>query len=100
MVKNFHETIKDLEERLDESLDSLYSYNIKYRSSQDKIDKLNRIIFTTKAQLLELVYSLNDMLTKLDLSDHKINMGDLKKLDNVEALILINNILRLIKAKI
>ena len=45
MSKNFTETIKELEEKLGESLDSLYSFNLKYRTSQDKIDKLYKIIF-------------------------------------------------------
>ncbi|MFX1392445.1 MAG: hypothetical protein ACFFAH_02620 [Promethearchaeota archaeon] len=100
MPKNFHQIIKELEEKLGESLDSLYSFNLKYRTSQDKIDKLNKIIFSTKVQLLELVYSLNELLTTLDLSIHKIKLDDVKKLDNVELLYLINNALRIINTNI
>ncbi len=98
MSKNFTETIKELEEKLGESLDSLYSFNLKYRTSQDKIDKLYKIIFSAKTQLLELVHALNDLLTKLGLSVHKINFDDVKKLDIVEILYLINNAFRLINA--
>ena len=98
MSKNFNETIKELEEKLGESLDSLYSFNLKYRTSQDKIDKLNKIIFSAKAQLLELVYGLNELLTKIGLSVHKINLDDIKKLDIVEILYLINNAFRIINA--
>ena len=98
MSKNFNETIKELKEKLSESQDSLYSYNLKYRTSQDKIDKLNKLIFSAKSQLLELVYILNELLTKIDLSVHKINLDDVKKLDIVETLYLINNAFRLIHA--
>jgi len=98
MSKNFNETIKELKEKLSESQDSLYSYNLKYRTSQDKIDKLNKIIFSAKSQILELVYILNELLTKIDLSVHKINLDDVKKLDIVETLYLINNAFRLIHA--
>jgi len=100
MSKNFHETIKELEEKLGQSLDSLYSFNLKYRTSQDKIDKLNKIVFSIKAQLLELVYAVNELLTKLNLSFHKIKLEDVKMLDNVELLYLINNALRFINTNI
>ena len=96
MSKNFNETIKELEEKLGESLDSLYSFNQKFRNSQDKIDKLNKIMYSAKVQLLELVYALNELLTKIGLSVHKINLDDVKKLDIVEILYLINNAFRLI----
>ena len=96
MSKNINETIEELKQKLDESLDSLYSFNLKYRTSQDKIDKLNKIIYSAKVQLLELVYALNELLTNMGLSVHKINLEDVKKLDIVEILYLINNAFRLL----
>ena len=99
ITKNFHDTIKELEEKLDGSLDSLIDVNVKHRTAQDTIDQLNQKIFETKAQILELVYSLNDLLPNLDLSAHKIDMYDLKKLTNGEALRLVNTIMRYIKEK-
>jgi len=98
-VKGFHETIKDLEEELNESLDSLVNSNVKYRSAQDKIDQLHNKIFETKVQILELVYSLNDLLPHFDLSRHKFDIDDLKKLNNAEALRLVNNIIHLLTSK-
>ena len=100
--KNFHDTIKELEEKLDDSQDSLVDTNVRYRGAQDRIDQLNQKIFESKAQILELVYTLNDLLSNpnIDLSMHKIEMFDLKKLTNAEALRLINTITRYIKEKI
>lgn len=100
VTKNFQDTIKELEEKLDHSLDSIVDTNVKYRSAQDRIDKLNQKIFETKANVLELVYSLNEILERLDLSRHKVDMFDLKKINNGEALRLINTIVRYIKEKI
>ncbi len=100
VTRNFHDTIKELEEKLDHSLDSIVDTNVKYRSAQDRIDKLNQKIFETKVNILELVYSLNEILERLDLSRHKVDMFDLKKLNNGEALRLINTIMRYAKEKI
>ena len=99
ITKNFHDTIKELEDKLDDSLDSLVDTNVRYRTAQDRIDLLYQKIFESKAQILELVYSLNDILPKFDLSEHKIDMFDLKKLTNGEALRLVNSIMRYIKEK-
>ena len=98
-AKSFNETIKELEEELNESLDSLVDSNVKYRSAQDKIDQLNNKIFETKVQILELVYSLNDLLPNFDLSRHKFVIEDLKKLNNAEALRLVNNLIHLLTSK-
>lgn len=102
VTKNFHDTIKELEEKLDDSLDSLVDTNVRYRTAHDRIDQLSQKIFETKAQILELVYSLNELLDKsnLDLSAHKIDMFDLKKMTNDEALRLINTIMRYINEKL
>ena len=104
-TKNFHETIKELEKKLGESVESLVDTNVKYRSAQDKIDHLGLSIFETKVQILELTYLMNDLLTKLeglaklDSKLYIINVDDLKKLNNVEALRLINNAMRFLNTK-
>jgi len=98
-TRNFHETIKELEKKLGESIDSLINTNLKYRSAQDKIDHLSLNIFETKVQLLELTYLINDLLTKLDAKLYAINVDDLKKLNNIEALRLINNAMRFLNTK-
>ena len=98
-TRNFHETIKELEKKLGESIDSLIDSNLKYRSAQDKIDHLSLNIFETKVQLLELTYLINDLLTKLDAKLYAINVDDLKKLNNIEALRLINNAMRFLNTK-
>ena len=98
-AKNFHDTIKELEEKLDDSLDTIVDTNTKYRKAQDKIDHLNQRILDTKIQILDLCYSLNDLLPNCDLSRHKFNIDDLKKLNNAEALRLVNNLIHLLTSK-
>ena len=47
-VKNFSDTIKDLEEQLNNTADTIVSVNTKYRAAHDKIDKLNLILTEEK----------------------------------------------------
>jgi uncharacterized protein YaaN involved in tellurite resistance len=100
MSRDLYERIKKLEEKLSESQDSMSSYNVKYRELQDKIDKINRKIFNTKGKLREVILTINEMLKKLDLEIHQINMGDLKKLDNKKVITLIHSAIRLINFRL
>ncbi|MFX0186099.1 MAG: hypothetical protein ACFE8A_00030 [Candidatus Hodarchaeota archaeon] len=100
MSRELYERIKTLEKQLNESHDSMSSYNVKYRELQDKIDKLNRKIFDAKGKLREVILTINEMLKKLDLEIHQINLGDLKKLDNKKVITLIHSALRLINFRL
>ena len=100
MSRDLYERIKTLEKQLSESHDSMSSYNTKYRELQDKIDKLNRKISNSKGKLREVILTINEMLKKLDLEVHQINMGDLKKLDNKKVITLIHSAIRLINFRL
>ncbi|MFX1274219.1 MAG: hypothetical protein ACFFBP_00385 [Promethearchaeota archaeon] len=93
-VKNFSDTIKDLEEQLNSSSDIIVSFNTKYRAAQDKIDKLNLIMKEEKQEIRYLTKALNELLEKHDLSQFKININDIRIITNSEALVLINNAIR------
>jgi len=99
MAKNFHETIKGLEKKLSKSQENLISLNTKYRELQNKIDKLHRIINEESDQIIYLVKVINELLNKIDLAQHSINLNDVKNLNNVETLILINNAIRILNNK-
>ena len=100
MSRDLDEKIKNLEKQLSESHDSISSYNVKYRELQDRIDKLNRKIFNTKSKLREVILTVNEMLRKLDLEIHQINLDDLKKLDNKKVISLIHSAIRLINFRL
>ena len=100
MSKDLDEKIKNLEKQLSESHDSISSYNVKYRELQDRIDKLNRKIFNTKGKLREVILTINEMLRKLELEIHQINMDDLKMLDNIKVITLIHSAVRLINFRL
>ena len=100
MSRDLDEKIKNLEKQLSESHDSISSYNVKYRELQDRIDKLNRKIFNTKSKLREVILTVNEMLRKLDLEIHQINLDDLKMLDNKKVVALIHSAVRLINFRL
>ncbi len=93
-VKNFSETIKELEDQLNSSSDSIVSVNTKYRAAQDQIDKLNLIIKEEKQEIRYLAKAINELLDKHDLCHFKINTNDIRIITNAEALVLINNAIR------
>ena len=99
MAKNFHETIKGLEKKMNESQENFISLNTKYRELQNKIDKLHQIINEERGQIIYLVKVINDLFNKIDLAQHSINLNDVKNLNNVETLILINNAIRILNNK-
>ena len=98
--KNFHDTISDLEEELESKINSVVSVNTKYRESQDKIDKLNRIFGHEKKEIRHSITLVNELLTKLDLETFTIDTKLSQKLDNVELLSLVNNAIRAINSKL
>ena len=98
--KNFHDTISDLEEELESKINSVVSVNTKYRESQDKIDKLNRLFGHEKKEIRRSINLINELLTKLDLGTFTIDPKLCQKLDNVELLSLINNAIRAINNKL
>ena len=98
--KNFHDTITDLEDELETKINSVVSVNTKYRESQDKIDKLNRLFGHEKKEIRHTLTLINELLTKLDLKTFTIDPKLSQKLDNVELLSLINNAIRAINSKL
>ena len=95
-VKNFSGTINDLEEQLNDTADTIVSVNTKYRAAQDKIDKLNLIMKDEKQEIRYLTKAINELLDKHDLCQFKINTKDIRIITNSEALILINNAIRML----
>ena len=95
-IKNFSDTIKDLEEQLNDTADTIVSVNTKYRAAQDKIDKLNLIMKEEKQEIRYLTKALNELLDKYGLCDFKINTKDIRIITNSEALVLINNAIRML----
>lgn len=98
--KNFHDTITDLQDELESKINSVVSVNTKYRESQDKIDKLNRLFGHEKKEIRHTLTLINEVLTKLDLQTFRIDPNFSQKLDNVELLSLINNAIRAINSKL
>ena len=98
--KNFHDTITDLESELESKINSVVSVNTKYRESQDKIDKLNRLFGQEKKEIRNTITLINELLTKLDLVTFVIDPKITQNLDNVELLSLINNAIRAINSKL
>lgn len=98
--KNFHDTITDLEGELESKINSIVSVNTKYRESQDKIDKLNRLFGHEKKEIKHTLTLINELLTKLDLDTFAIDPTLSQRLDNVELLSLINNAIRAINNKL
>ena len=98
--KNFHDTIMDLEDELESKINSVVSVNTKYRESQDKIDKLNRLFGHEKKEIRNSITLINELLTKLDLGTFMIDPKLSQKLDNVELLTLVNNAIRAINSKL
>jgi len=88
-----------LEKKLSKSQENLISLNTKYRELQNKIDKLHRIVNEESDQIIYLVKVINELLNKIDLAQHSINLNDVKNLNNVETLILINNAIRILNNK-
>ncbi|MFX1238659.1 MAG: hypothetical protein ACFFAS_11680 [Promethearchaeota archaeon] len=97
--KNFSDHIKELEKELHNSSNSIVSVNTKYRASQDKIDKLNKILKEERKEIQILVRSINELCNKFDEPLFIINSEDLKVLNNAETMILINNAIRAIANK-
>jgi hypothetical protein len=98
--KNFHDTITDLEDELESKINSVVSVNTKYRESQDKIDKLNKLFGHEKKEIRHSITLVNELLTKLDLGTFIVDPKLCQKLDNVELLALINNAIRAINNKL
>ena len=98
--KNFHDTITDLEEELESRINSVVSVNTKYRESQDKIDKLNRLFGHEKKEIRHSITLINELLAKFDLETFTIDPKLSQRLDNVELLSLINNAIRAINSKL
>jgi len=98
--KNFHDTITDLEDELESKINSVVSVNTKYRESQDKIDKLNRLFGHEKKEIRHSITLVNELLIKLDLKTFTIDLKLCQKLDNVELLTLMNNAIRAINSKL
>ena len=98
--KNFHDTITDLEDELESKINSVVSVNTKYRESQDKIDKLNRLFGNEKKEIRHTLTLVNELLTKLDLETFSIDPKLSQRLENVELLALINNAIRAINNKL
>ena len=98
--KNFHDTITDLEDELESKINSVVSVNTKYRESQDKIDKLNRIFGHEKKEMRHTLSLVNELLTKLGLETFTIDPKLSQRLDNVELLALVNNAIRAINSKL
>lgn len=98
--KNFHDTITDLEDELETRINSVVSVNTKYRESQDKIDKLNRLFGLEKKEIRHTLSLVNELLTKLGLETFTIDPKLSQRLDNVELLTLINNAIRAINNKL
>ena len=98
--KNFHDTITDLEEELESKINSVVSVNTKYRESQDKIDKLNKLFGHEKKEIRHCITLVNELLTKLGLEMFTIEPKLSQKLDNVEVPSLINNAIRAINSKL
>ncbi len=98
--KNFHDTITDLEDELETKINSVVSVNTKYRESQDKIDKLNRLFGHEKQKIRHTLALINELLTNLDLETFIIDPKHTLGLDNVELLALINNAIRTMNNKL
>ena len=98
--KNFHDTIMDLEDELESKINSVVSVNTKYRESQDKIDKLNRLFGQEKKEIKNSLTLVNELLTKLGLETFTIDPKLSQRLENVELLALINNAIRAINNKL
>jgi len=98
--KNFHDTITDLEDELESRINSVVSVNTKYRESQDKIDKLNRLFGQEKKEIRHSITLINELLAKFDLETFTIDSKLSQRLDNVELLSLINNAIRAINSKL
>ncbi len=98
--KNFHDTIADLEDELESKINSVVSVNTKYRESQDKIDKLNRLFGLEKKKIRHTITLVNELLPKLGLENFTIDPKLPQRLENVELLILINNAIRAINSKL
>jgi len=57
-------------------------------------------MYTEKEQIRLLIHTINEILTKLDLDIDKIDLEDVKRLKNIESLILIGSALNLIENNI
>ena len=100
MSLNFHQEIKDLKEKLNNCQNKLVNFQTSYRKMQDRIDDLHKSNYAEKEYIRLLINSVNEILTKLDSNMHNIDIEDIKKLRNIEALILINNAMNQIKEDI
>ena len=98
--KNFHDTITGLEDELESRINSVVSVNTKYRESQDKIDKLNKLFSNEKKEIRHTLSLVNELLTKLGLETFTIDPKLSQRLENVELLALINNAIRAINNKL
>ena len=92
--------LEDLEDELESRINSVVSVNTKYRESQDKIDKLNKLFGHEKKEIRHSITLVNELLTKLDLKMFTIEPKLCQKLENVELLALINNAIRAINSKL
>ena len=91
MTANFHQEISDLKAKLNECQNSLVTFKTSYRKMQDTIDGLHKTIYSEKDQIRHLIHTINEILGKLDLENYIINLEDVKKLKNIESLLLINS---------
>ena len=100
MTVNFHQEIRDLKEKLNECQNSLVNFKTSYRKMQDTIDVFHKSMYTEKEQIRLLIHTINEILTKLDLDIDKIDLEDVKRLKNIESLILIGSALNQIENNI